>query len=393
MIELYKKLMNSEFLSLIELLKLKIVLVLIFLFIFGALTVPVTIFEQFSLDVRIFGPIAFILLFIMSIIMLLVNKTRVSMHFTIYSIVTLTIYYIAISNHFYGLLLIFISLTVMIFYQDIYTYAVYGGALTLYGVYYIHIRGEFLISVNESNVFLSNIVYQFILFFFFFVNLLYFILSDNMYEHLNHQYLKKEIIIKKQRKYCLKFVSDIYEKKGEKQLYDTVEFQKAVSEIGLFINEFLEHNGEKIAEVIEFYFFLHSQDINEVLTSTSLPSITKKYAKQLSEYLLNKDSELNAMIFTVSNQFLGGYPEKQERYEYKIDNLYENTSDRVLAILLIYKLLKSEPMLYDKWGQIERCFTHDEIKMIFQQKELREYLSYEDIKFFMNNEQYFENYL
>ena len=390
---LYQKLRNSEFLSLTELLKLKIILVLIFLLIFGGISVPVAALEGFSLDVRLFAPMLFVILFILSLISLLVNKVRLSMHSTIYSIIALTIYYTESAYYFYGFLLIFISLTVMIFYQDIYTYVVYGGGLTLYGLYYISIRGDFLLAMHESNVFLSNLIYQFILAVFFIVYLMYFVLSDNMYEFLNNEYFKKNEMVKKQRKYCLKYINEINEKNGQQPIYETVKFQKVVSEMGVFINEFLEKKGENILETIEFYFFLHQQNIESVLNSSSATSLTKKYTNQLSKYLLSRDSEIYAIQFDVINRFKKGYSEINKRYETRVNEIYKNTSNRIMALLIIYKLLRSESILYDKWGQIEKSYTHEEIKELFQKKEVRQFLTYDDIRFFMQNEAYFENSL
>ncbi len=390
---LYRKLRNSEFLSLTELLKTKIVVVLIFLFIFGLISVPIAVFEGFSFDVRLFAPISFITLFLISLIGLIINRVRLSMHSTIYSIIALTIYYTESAYYLYGFLLILISLTVMIFYQDLYTYVVYGGGLTIYGLFYISIRGEALLALHEDNVVLSNLTYQFMLASFFLVYLLYFILSDNIYSFLSYEYLRKNEMVKKQRKYCLKYLNEIDEKKGRKPIYETVEFQKTVSEIGVFINEILEKRGEKILETIEFYFFLHKQNIETVLNSPSATTLTKKYANQLNKYLLSKDNEIYAIQFDLINKYKSAYSEHNNRYSTRIDEIFKDSSNRVLALLIIYKTLKSEPILYDKWGQIERSYSHDEIIQLFQNKEIREFLTYEDIKFFLKHQQYFENYL
>jgi len=391
--DLILKIRNSEFLSLAEVLRLKVSLVLIFLFIFGSLTIPFSIFEDLSLEVRIIVPVAFFILFTTTFIMLVVNKVRISMHFSIYTFIGLTIYYMGGSSELYGYLLLFITLTIIIFYQDIYTYIIYGGALTAYGVIYIINNGDMMAGLNITQAGLSSIIYQFALIGFFLVFLLYFIISETSYESLNNNYLKTEKFIERYRKFTVKYVDELNEKNDINQYFEQPPFHQAVSELSVFINEFLQEDYEKISEVIEFYFFLHNQSIDEVLEKEDLPKETIKYAKQFKKYLLNKNNELEAIVQEVAAQKKATHTNINNHYDYNINAIFTNRSNRLIAFATIYKFLRSEVTQLDKWGRVDRVLNHQEIKELLQTKPFREYISFEDVNFFLNNEELFDKFL
>ena len=225
------KLRNSEFLSLAEVLRLKVSLVLIFLFIFGALTIPFSIFEDLSINIKIIVPSVFLLLFIMTSLMLAFNKVRLSMHFSIYIFIALTVYYLGSSSELYGYLLIFITLTIIIFYQDIYAYIIYGGVLTAYGVIYLLENSDMMAGVNVYQMSTSMIIYQYSLIGFFMVFLIYFILVDTSYEKLNNDYLETDKYLERYRDLIIRYVEEFNEKEEEPPFIEKSSFHQAVSEI------------------------------------------------------------------------------------------------------------------------------------------------------------------
>ncbi|MFW6282378.1 MAG: hypothetical protein ACOC1O_06315 [bacterium] len=395
MTSMFSKVKNSEFLSFAELLKLKVSLVLFFLFIFILLTVvPISIFEDFNLEIRILIPSGFLLLFLLSVFLLSINKVRAAMHFSIYTFIGLTVYYVIGSSHLYGYLVIFVTLSIIIFYQDIYTYILYGLPLTGYGVYYIIVNGEQLGNSNLNNLGLSNFIYQGILVGFYVIFLIHFILSDHIYESINNEYLEIQKKNKNYRGYSLKYAEDLQERNNIAPHYQRPGFQKSVKEVAKFFNAFLDNQDEDIKELVDFYFFLHRTSIDEILTSKTINPITVKYTKELKKYILNENSEMYEIFYTFLTQFKKGFPQNDKfRYVSELDKLFNNRANRLIALAMIYHYLKIEKTQYDKWGRIEKAYTHDEIVDLFQSNSFREIISYEDMTFFMKNQHVFENYL
>lgn len=388
------KIKNSEFLSFAELLKLKVSLVLFFLFIFILLTVPISIFEDFNLEIRIIIPSVFLLLFFLSIFLLSVNKVRAAMHFSIYTFIGLTVYYVIGSSHLYGYLVIFVTLSIIIFYQDIYTYILYGLPLTGYGVYYIILNGERLGNSNLTNLGLSNYIYQGILIGFYVIFLIHFILSDHIYESINNEYLEIQKKNKIYRGYSLKYVEDLHDRNNITPHYERNDFQQAVKEVAKFFNAYLDKQNEEIDELVDFYFFLHRTSIDDILSNNTTNPITVKYTKELKKYILNENSEMYEILYTFLTQFKKGFPQNDKfRYINELNRLFNNRANRLIALAMIYHYLKVEKTQYDKWGRVEKAYTHDEIVDLFKSNSFREIISYEDMTFFLKNQHIFEDYL
>ena len=127
-----------------ELLQVKVTLVMVFLLMFGLLTIPVSFFEDLALSIRIIVPLTFISLFTITFIMLVFQKARIAMHFSIFTFIGLTVYYVDGSGQLYGYFLLFITITIIIFYQDITTYILYGGLVTAYGTYFVQTSEELI---------------------------------------------------------------------------------------------------------------------------------------------------------------------------------------------------------------------------------------------------------
>ena len=67
--------------------------------------------------------------------------------------------------------------------------------------------------------------------------------------------------------------------------------------------------------------------------------------------------------------------------------------DKMLSLAILYKYLKTEITQFDKWGNVQRKLTHQEIVELFQSKEFREFISYEQVNFFLDNEELFDLHL
>ena len=387
------KIKNSEFLTFNEVLRLKVAIVTSFLFVFVTLSVPLSSYSNFTSGVDILIPIGFALLLVLTLFLTIINLNRWAMHFSIYTIIGLTIFYVSGTDHFYGYILFFVTLTVIIFYQDIITYLLYGGGITAYGIFYIIENGQAIVGLNSTGLEFSSLTYQAILIGFYIIFLIQFIVSDNIYENMNNEWVSMNKVLEKYQTFSLQYLIENLEKNDKDPLYKDHKFQQLISELSVFINEFFEEDGNKIAEVVEFYFFLHDQEIDFIINDKELPLITRKYAIELQKYLLNTRSELVSVLFDFTTLFKGDKKFQENRYEYNLEKLYKNKIDRLLGLSILYKYLKTEVTQYDRWGKVSGVLTHEEITELFTSKEFRAFLSFEQVNFFLDNEELFQKNL
>ena len=384
---------NSEFLTFSEVLRLKVSVVTIFLSILILLSIPLSSFNNFTLDINVFVPIVLIGLLLFTIFLTIVNLNRFAMHISIINMSILTLYYTSGSNSFYVYMMLFVTFTIIIFYQDISSYILYGGIVSAYGVYYILDKGASIVGINTIDPNISIYTYIVILLGFYIIFLIQFLISDNIYEKMNNNWVKMNKVLKKYQDLTLRHLQEMIEEDSIEPIYKNVKFQQTVSELSIFINEFFEENGDNIAEVVEFYFFLHNQDVDSVIESKELPIVTRKYASQLRKYLLNTNSELVSILFNFSTLFDKSEEFQENRYEYNLDNLFTDRIDKLLSLAILYKFLKTEITQFDKWGNVKRILTHQEITEMFVSKEFREFISYEQVNFYLDNEELFEKHL
>lgn len=390
------KIRNSEFLTFHEVLKVKVKVVNWFLFIFLALTVTVAPEGDITLKLLfLLAPAALMLL--ISFLLVRLKITRVAMHTTILAFLLLTGYYLTSTDYFFTYMLFFVGLTIIIFYQDFMTYLLYGGALTIAGVYYVYTEGSSLIGANSVSAitgsFVSSLSYQVILIGFYIVFFIQFIVSDNIYARLNNEWVRMNKTLERYQEFTHAHLVELIEKSNKQAIYNSGEFQQVVSEIAVFINEFFEDNGDEIAEVVEFYFFIHNKEIDNVIEDQDLPVITRKYALELKKYMLNYPSEIVSILFDFSTLLQKEEMFNENRYEYNINKLFRNRINKLLSLAILYKYLKSEITQFDKWGQISKKLTHNEITELFLSAEFRDFISFEQMNFYLDNQELFKKYL
>jgi len=390
------KIKNSEFLTFNEILKVKVKVVNWFLVIFLALTITVVPEENVTRNLLLLlAPAAAMLL--ISFLLVRFKISRVAMHTTIYTFLLLTGYYLTSTDYFFTYMLFFVGLTIIIFYQDFMTYLLYGGALTVAGVYYVYIEGASLIGANSvsaiSQNYISSLTYQVILIGFYVVFFIQFMISDNIYAKLNNEWVRMNKTLERYQEFTQAQLIELVDKMGKEPVFNSTKFQQSVSEIAVFINEFFEESGDEIAEVVEFYFFIHNKEIDKVIEDQELPVITRKYALELKKYMLNYRSEIISILFDFSTLLQKDKSYDETRYVYDINKLFNNRINKLLALAVLYKYLKSEITQFDKWGQISKTLSHEEITELFLSPEFREFISFEQVNFYLDNQELFKEYL
>ena len=391
--KILNRIRNSEFLTFSEVLRLKVALVTFFVTLLTLLIIPMSSINNFAIETDVIFSLALVASILITILLTILNVSRIAMHFSFYTIAALTIYFTIESNQFYGYIMFFVTLTVLIFYQDIATFLLYGGVTTAYGVYYILTRGDLILGINSIDPQISTYTYIIILAGFYSVFLIQFLISDNIYERMNNEWVRMNKVLRRYQEVSLQNLLEMIEKNDIEPLYKNIKFQSTVSELSIFINEFFEEDANNIAEVVEYYFFLHDQDVDELIDNKEASTTARKYALQLKKYLMNSNSELTSILFDFATMFKDNKPYKNNRYMYSIDDIFSDRIDKLLSLAILYKFLKSEYTQHDKWGTVSKTFTHSEITQLFQSKEFREFLSYELVNFYLDNEELFNTYL
>lgn len=391
--KIFNTIRNSEFLSFSEVLRLKVSIVTLFVVVMTIVSIPLSSFSDFAIQAYFIIPLVILVFIFITILFLAFNLNRLAMHFSVLTVIILLVYLTYGSNQFYGYIIFFVTLTILIFYQDIATYFVYGIIVTGYGVYYVLVNGEMIIGTNSLDSTISQYSYIIILIGFYFIFLIQFLLSDNIYESMNSEWVRMTKLLNRYHSSSSHHLYELLEKNGKEPLHKNIKFQQTVSELSVFINEFFEEDANNIAEVVEYYFFVHDQEIDDVIKNDELSVQARKYAVQLKKYLMNNDSELVSILYDFATLFKGDKKYVESRYQYNLDEIFPDKIDKLLSLAILYKHMKTELTQMDKWGMISKALTHQEITKMFISKEFREFITYEQVNFYLDNEDLFETYL
>lgn len=384
---------NSEFLTFSEVLRLKVAIVTIFLSAFIMLTIPLSTLNDVDDRFNVFIPIALGLLIVLTILLMIVNLNRFAMHTSTITVGILILYSSQGNDYFYGYILFFIALTIVIFYQDILAYLFYGGLITGIGVYYIFDRGLSIIGTNSLDTEVSQLTYLIVLVGFYIVFLIQFLISDNIYEKMNNEWVRMNRMLERYQSFIYSHLREGEEEQDIEPIWRNKKFQQTIHELSLFVNEFFEKDAHKISEVVEFYFFLHTQEVEEVVENKNASIIAKRYALQFDKYLINKQSELTSILYDFATLFKRSKGYSDDRYNYNLDELLPDRIDKLLSLAILYRYLRHEVTQFDKWGNIKDTLTHEQITEMFQSPEFREFISYEQVNFYLDNEALFRDFL
>lgn len=390
---LVRKFKNNEYISDSEFQTIKVLMVLVFLFIYGAVAIPVSFITEVTLGFRIIVPVIFVSLYLITLVAFLTERTRLSIQSSILTYMAVTIFYVGFANPILVYLLFYTVLVVIIVFNDIYFYAVYGLSIVIFSVFYIILdvgifQGDaFIVSENPIWVYIALIV-SFYGFF-----LIYFVFNEIINNDFNHEFIKTKSHIKQYQSFILHYHDDIQDRDGEVILHEDEVFEEIVLEIGRLMTQNMNLSAKTFNEVGELYFALHEYDLQQVIENPNINKITRGYAYQLEKYLLNQNNELWDLIHDFKAKLIRYEDVNYTNFESNIHEIFSVRSRRLIGLAMMYSMLKSETTQYDRWGRAEKNLTHDEIKSLFNSKRFREYINYEELKFFNANEKVFKNFL
>jgi len=387
----FRRFFNTEFLPMSEVKKIKITLVMFFLLIITAITIPFSFFFKYDLIVKIIVLAALVLGFILIALLIRWNKISAAAQVSIVYTIALTVYYTGGTSSFYGYLFFFIALTIIIFYQEIYSYLSFGTLVVALGMYFIYMHQADLMAVEDiAN---SFYIYAIILFTFYLIFLVQILYNEKIYIDLNYDWVKMNHLIARYQDSSLSYLNELDKKSRIQPSYEDVRFQKAVGDVSIFLSEQFRENGKEIINVRDLYLYIHERGLKKILENEEFSVATKKIANRLDKFLLNGRTDMTSMIFNFYTKFRSTAPLKENRYEYALDKLTQKRDEQIIALALLYQYLASEMSGFDEWDRMDRPLSHQEIAELMMSPEMEEFFSAELIAFFKDNGDLFEKYL
>ena len=387
----FRRVFNTEFLPMSEVRKIKVILVMVFLTLVTAVTIPLSIFFDYDLIIKIAVIAILVVVLFLTMLLIKVNKIMASIQISIIYTIALAFFYMQGTSSFYAYLFFFIGLTVIVFYQELFSYLTYGTFVTALGIYYVIYHQTNL--AGSSNLVGSVYIYIAILAIFYLIFLLQVLYNEKLYTELNYEWVRMIHIIDKYQDDTMSYLDEIQKTNKKDPLYENVDFQKAVQEVSVFIYEQFKEVGKEITNVLDLYIYIHEKGIDHILQSEELSVSTKKVAVRLQKYLLNKRTNMISIVFNFFTRFRDTAPYRENRYDYSLDLLAEKSDEQIIAVAMLYAYLSNEMTIKDQWGQISNSMTHDEIRDWFLSSEMLEFLSDAQIAFFKENEELFKEYL
>jgi hypothetical protein len=386
-----RRVINSDFLPMNEVRKIKVVLVMAFLLLVTAATVVFAIFFAYPLVVKIVVMAVFALGSAVIFLLVRFNRIMAAIHVSIVYAIALTVFYTRGTDSFYAYLFFYITLTVIVFYQELYIFLSYGTIVLILGGYYVFVNSANLVAAVD----IPGAVYAYIILLgiFYLVFLLQMIHSEKVYTDLNLEWVKLNHVIGGYQDFTLFYLEELRKKKNESPLNEDLAYRKAVGEIAVFVCEQLKERGKDITNVLDLYVYIHERGLPKIIESEELSTATKKIANRLDKYLLNRRSDLVSILMNFHTRFRTTEPYRPDRYEYNLGRLASANDEQVLALALAYRYLANEPTDFDQWGQPDRTMSHEEICRLFAIPEMEEFLSDGQEAFFGANADLFQEFL
>lgn len=386
-----RKVFNAEFLPMSEVRKIKITLVMAFLLVITAVTIPFSLFFKYELLTVIIVLIALVIGFILILALFRWHKILAAEQISIIYTIGLTVFYTLGTSSFYAYLFFYIALTIIIFYQELFSYLTYGTLVVGIGVYYIFTYQADLVSMQDISG--SVYIYAFILVMFYLIFLVQILYNEKLYIDLNYDWVKMNRLIEKYQDRSLSYLVELDKRQKRTPGYEDVKCQKAFGEIAVFLAEHFHEDGKDILNLRDLYIYIHERGLRRVLDNDEFSVSTKKIANRLDKYLLNSRTDMISMIFNFYTKFRETLPYRDNRYEYNLCKLAPNHEEQIIAMALVYQYLANEICNEDHWDPTDKPLSHQEITELLMAVETEEFLNAEQIAFYKDNSDLFEKHL
>lgn len=392
--DLIFRIRSSQYLSNNELVAIKVLFINILLFIVGVITVPINILFSGLTIVQVAFPLTFVLAFGATTILNLMSKPRLAMNASIYAFIIVAASFFPTASPIYLYLMIFALLGLLIFYQDFYTFAIYGSAITIFGIIFLFFNIDtFTAEIFQQSATTQIVIYQGTLIIFY----VFFLLNFINLEITNERYIKNFLESKTYTKNYIELIIKLKEAMNDHDrigpIYDQNVFQQSLLETSTFLGEIFGFKAKEIQELVEFYLYLHEVDADLIINNKNINSKTKSFAKQLKRYLINQNNEFMGLVYELISETKQGLNNKIQNLDTRIHNSYHSSTDRFIATAAIYYYLRTEITQLDKWERTDENLTHQSVKDILMDSLVLNYLSPGEINLILDNDELFKRML
>lgn len=386
----FRRVKDAEFLPMSEVRKIKTILVMAFLLVITIVTIPLSFFLDYSVVLKVLIVSLFVLAYLLMIVMIRLNKLMAATQISILYCLGLTIFYTQGTGSFYAYLFFYISLTVIIFYQELYTYITYGTIVMGLGVYYIIVNQEALTIAGSVPGTMYIYIVTFVLFYFIFLAQI--IYNEKLYTDMNYDWVKLNQVIDRYQDDIFFYIDEIRKQNNNELIHEDLDYQKLVSELAVFTSEQIKESGKDILNLFNLYLYLHEKGLEKILANEEISVSMKKTADHLNKYVLNRRSDMISMLINFMTRFRQTEDYTDDRYEYKLHKLSNQADEQIIALTLLYQYLASEVSGTDEWDQMERLLSADDILSLFTGPEADAFILPSIIAFFKENRELFLNY-
>ncbi len=384
-----KKVFNTEFLPMSEVRKIKLWLVMGFLLFVTIITIPYSTFFDYSLVMKIVTVSGLFLLLFVMLILARFNKTLAAIQVSILYSILIMLYYTQGVSSFYAYIFFYIALSIIIFYQELFSYLVYGTVVLVLGVYYTFAFKEGL--VTSTDITGSVYIFVAVLILFYLVNLIHILHNEKIYTDLNYEWVKMNHIIHNYQDDILYYLEDIRQDAQKSPIYESLDFQQAAFELSQFIAEQILKDGKEIVNLMDLYVYIHEKGLNNIIDNPEISLAMKKTSNILGKYLLNENSDMFSMLINFYIRFEETKSYKKDRYSYKLDDLTNLREEQIIAFCLVYSYLARELEKKLEWNKAEA--NEEENDNILGSVELEEFFASEVIAFYNDNYEMIKQYL
>ncbi|MFP4478583.1 MAG: hypothetical protein ACLFPM_04005 [Candidatus Izemoplasmatales bacterium] len=341
--------LNTEYLPMNEVRRLKIVIILLFLILFTALTVPLSALLNYSFWVK-FGFIAgFVSLVLLTILFLLVKKIFFAMQATIIQSVLFMVFYTQGITSFYAYLLFYIVITIIALYQEVYSYFVYGTFVSVLGVFYILTEGDGLLLAND----ITGAIYIYVvgLVLYYIVNFIYILINEKSYAEMNLEWINSKQTNDGIQEDIFNYMEALRRIEGKPPIYEDLDFQKAIFETSEFIAKQILKDGSEIKNIVDLYIYIHERGFETILDNEEISVNMRKTTDSLKKYIINDNSDLFSMVI---NFCLRDFQSDIDISDLSVEKLTQYKDEQVIAFSLIYVYIANNLYQLSDWNKIER---------------------------------------
>ena len=389
MISFIRRILNSEILPVSEVRKLKVHIVMIFLFIITLVTIPFSFFFNYSTLFQVLSLVTFGLFYLLCLIFVRYNKIFTAIQISIIYTILLMAFYTRGISSFYAYIFFYITLTVIVFYQEIYSYFLYGTLTVILGIFYTLAQGEGLFLIND--IIGARYIYIAGLVIYYWVSFINILNSEKLYADMNLEWVKLNNFNGNLQKDILYHLEDIRTNLKKTPLYEDVDFQKATFEIGGFLSEQLLDDFSKVDNLIDLYIYIHEKGLDSILKNNEISIPMKKKANILGKYLLNKNTDMFSMLISFYLKYQKTEQYHENRYQYHLDSITNFMDEQIIGFTLIYIYLHDEMSMTEEWKTINLKGTS--LNSIFAKIDIHEFFSDTLIDFYLENMEKFKNTL